>query len=406
MRSSPRRRRFLHERNGTNGVIAYHAFPWRSPFTHIRRVPKAPDAGRATYGTPSFPQTPDCGCRVQCRDPVLRRRDFRSAQRRIHAWRNAFSSTALSADGTVSCATCHRPELAFTDGRAVAVGVDQRQGTRNSPTLIDLPSDAPLFWDGRRQHLEELIVDPLTSFHEHGFATAQDVADRVGEVPALREAYARTFGSDAAIDAQRLSAALAAYVRSIDTEPTALEKFLVHRDTARLTREQQRGLELFRGRAGCTGCHTLDEKRATLTDNQFHDRGIGARHREAGLGVVVNRALSSEPERLGQTIPADAAVAALGRFVVTRNPKDIGAFRTPTLRNVAVTGPYMHDGSIASLADAVDHELYYADETHGAGFDAQDRQALVAFLSALTEARYCHRDSTCAPSATPARSGP
>ncbi|MEO5627154.1 MAG: cytochrome c peroxidase [Dokdonella sp.] len=295
-----------------------------------------------------------------------------------------FADTSLSADHTISCASCHAPSHAFADQHELAVGTGGRVGTRNAPSLIDAGQRPALFWDGRRQTLEQMVLDPLFGPQEHGLRDAADLEHRVTENVVDGRAYAAAFGKTTAIEASRIAKALAVYVGTLQAKPSPFERFAFGKDTAALTTQQEAGYKLFRGRAGCTACHVIHESAAPLTDDAYHDQGIGATHLQANLQSLVAGALASDSRQLGQTIQTHTALSALGRFLVSHNVTDIGKFRTPSLRNVADTAPYMHDGSIATLRDAVNHELYYSAADRGAGFSREERGAIVAFLETMS----------------------
>ncbi len=294
-----------------------------------------------------------------------------------------FSDKALSRDGTASCATCHRPERGFTDGRSTAVGAGGLSGTRNTPTLLDAAAASALFWDGRRVDLVSLMLDPLLNSREHGLRDEAELEAILAERETYRGAFARVFPSAEGIDASCAALALARFVETLRSRQSEFERYAYGGEQDALTPEQVAGLELFRGRAGCTACHTIGTASATLTNQSFHNHGVGA-ERLMELGPAISRADGVAKAQLGELIQSDANVAALGRYLVTGQPSDIGAFRTPSLKNVELTGPYMHDGSVATLDEAVRRELYYSAKDRGDGFSDEERASLVAFLRALT----------------------
>lgn len=295
-----------------------------------------------------------------------------------------FSDASLSADGHISCASCHQPGQAFADGRPLAIGVDGKEGTRNVPSLINSAERHSLFWDGRRDRLELLVLDPLFGSREHALRDAADLESRVRGNDVEQQAYSHAFGNKAAVDKTHIAEALAAFVRTLQGKKSAFERYVLQKDQTALTAQQMAGFELFRGRAGCVACHRIDGISPLLADDQFHNQGIGAYHLQPDLATLVSRASTLDPTSIGETVQSDPAIAALGRFVVTRQASDIGAFRTPSLLNVERTAPYMHDGSISTLPLAVDHELYYSASDRGAGFSHEERETLVAFLQSLS----------------------
>ncbi|MGE6761950.1 cytochrome-c peroxidase [Corallococcus interemptor] len=290
-----------------------------------------------------------------------------------------FVDTGLSVDGAVACVTCHRPEAAFTDGQSVSRGAFGRKGTRNAPSLMGLAQARELFWDGRRGSLEALVMDPLTTPEEHGLDGEGAVLSLVQARHA--EGFARVFPGEG-VTRSTVAKALASYIRQLVPAPSPFDRFQAG-DAQALLPEQRRGFALFTGRAGCTRCHSLEE--GTFTDGAYHPGEVPLalvrRQPEAARDV-----LGWEPGARRAAIPARAEVAALGRYAVTLQAMDVGRFRTPSLRNVARTAPYMHDGSVPTLAQAVERELYYrkSEGLQVGDLTPADRSSLVAFLQALT----------------------
>jgi cytochrome c peroxidase len=183
-----------------------------------------------------------------------------------------------------------------------------------------------------------------------------------------------------------VTAALAAFERTLLVGDSPFDRYLYGGDGKALSATAVRGLELFRGRAQCAKCHLIGEHEALLTDNLYHSVGVGLRWVQPHLAQATTRIVRETPAVLDQLIGADAEVAALGRFVVTKQPRDIGSFRTPSLRNVALTAPYMHDGSTATLEEALELELYYrsVELQKPLILTPAEKADLVAFLRSLT----------------------
>ncbi len=231
-----------------------------------------------------------------------------------------FFDTRLSRKGQVSCASCHLPQRAFTDGLALAVGEDKLMGRRRSTPLLAAPFAPRLFWDGRAASLKEQVLGPLHDPREMNHDAAGAVA-RLQQAEAYPPLFLKAFGaapaSQSPVDADRMARALAAYVASLRPEPTRFDAFIAGRKDA-LDDTELLGMHLFRTQARCMNCHSG----ALLTDHQFHNIGLsfyGRRNQD------------------------------LGRFEVTRDPQDLGAFRTPSLRNVSRAGPWMHNGLFPDL---------------------------------------------------------
>jgi cytochrome c peroxidase len=249
--------------------------------------------------------------------------------------RRLFSDARLSRDGTVSCATCHDPALAFTDKRPVSVGIAGRVGSRRVPRIANRAYGRSFFWDGRAQTLEEQVLQPISNPKE---------MDQAPEAAAAK----------AGLDVGELSRALASYVRTILSGDSPFDRYLAG-DRDALTEEQRAGMRLFRGKAGCTSCHLGPN----LTDERFHNTGAGW--------------------------PTDQ-----GRFAVSGMEADRGAFKTPSLRDAARTPPYMHDGSLATLADVIEFydkggnaNPHLDREIRPLRLTAQEKSALAAFLAAM-----------------------
>ena len=299
-----------------------------------------------------------------------------------------FSDPRLSADGQVSCATCHRPEHAFSDGLPVAAGTTGLHGTRNTPSLLDVAQQRSLFWDGRRPSLESQSLDPLLNPVEHGLRNDADLLARVRADERYAKAFHTLWGVDReGITPQHVAQALAAYERTLVSTATPFDRFRAG-DVAALPLPARRGWQLFSDRAQCTRCHAVEGDRPLFTDHQFHSLAVGLRRIERKLPALTERLVQwrSEGRPVDHVLLNDADIATLGRFVFTLAPADIGKFKTPALRNVALTAPYMHDGSVATLTDAVELELYYRGTQDGRPLilTPSEREDLVAFLKALT----------------------
>jgi len=299
-----------------------------------------------------------------------------------------FFDARLSSDGSVSCASCHRPELAFTDGRKHSVGVGGRTGTRNAPSLTTAAFSSFQSWDGRNPSLELQVLDPFVNPREHGLASHESLLTQVGADsqygPDLRRAF--RLAAEQEIGLHHVQRALVAYVRTLAVGGSAFDRFMYGGDKDALTPSALRGLRLFSGRAQCTSCHTIGPTYATFQDNAFHNLGIAASAPGKDLAAVAKRVATTNRSQLVQIIHGDAEVAALGRFLVTLDPQDIGRFKTPSLRNVALTAPYMHDGSVPDLQAAIEREAYYRGLSTGKPLilTPSEREDLVAFLRSLT----------------------
>jgi cytochrome c peroxidase len=276
--------------------------------------------------------------------------------------RRLFFDKRLSLDGSISCSTCHQPDHAFSDGRALAQGIDKRHGTRNAPSLFNVAFNTSLFWDGREPSLEAQALDPFKNPLEHGLKDDAALLNLIRADPAyvaaLRAAFPGTTGS---IKSAQVAQALAGFERTLISGGSPFDRYYFAGDTHALSARAQRGLTLFRGAALCDRCHVIGQREALFTDNSFHSVNIGLQRIAPRLPELTRRLVEARQSGtpIDQVILSDRDLAELGHFVVTQRPADIGTFRTPSLRNVALTAPYMHDGSVATLEDAIDRELYF-----------------------------------------------
>jgi cytochrome c peroxidase len=262
----------------------------------------------------------------------------------------------LSVDGTISCATCHDPQKAFTDHRPVARGVGDEEGRRNSPTVLNAAYHYFQFWDGRAGSLEEQAKGPIENPVE--MAMPHDLAvQRLRSIEGYRPYFEAAFG-DGAVDMDRVAKAIATFERTLLSGNSAWDRYVYGDEEDALDPAAQRGLALFEGKANCTRCHLGFH----LTDGLFHNLGVGMD--------------SEEPD--------------LGRYEVTGQEQDKGAFKTPTLRDIQRTGPYMHDGSVKTLEEVVDLYVRGGEENpwldvnmEPLDLDEQEIQDLLAFLRSL-----------------------
>jgi cytochrome c peroxidase len=302
-----------------------------------------------------------------------------------------FSDPRLSADGRVSCASCHARSIAFSDGRRSSVGVNGRTGTRNAPSLLNSAFQRFLFWDGRADTLESQARMPLLNPVEHGLRDTAQLVEIVRAERFYRDGFAETFGGSQPITIENVSTALAAFQRRMLSGGSAFDRYYYGSEEDALTPSAMAGLNLFLGKARCAGCHSIGKKHALFTDHEFHMTPLGIPDAVSRkLASITSRIFRATDEhslaQLEELIASDAELSALGRFVVTALPSDIGKFKTPPLRNVALTAPYMHNGSVATLEQAVELELYRRDTAIAIPIvlTPVEKRSLVAFLEALT----------------------
>ena len=275
----------------------------------------------------------------------------------IDLGRRLFFDRRLSHNDTLACASCHLPEQGFTNQElATPVGIEGRTVRRNAPALFNLAWSMRLFHDGRERSLEHQIWAPLLAMNEMGNPSIGYVLDKLAVTDDYPRHFARVFPGTG-LTLETLGTALAAYQRVLISANSAFDRARYGHSRDALSPAAAKGLELFEGKAGCAGCHQLGEDSSLFTDQAFHNTGIGYAR---SMARPQAEWVWSGP---GQQLPLAAnAVAAsseappndLGRYEITRHPQDRWKFRTPGLRNVAMTAPYMHDGSLTTLAQVVD----------------------------------------------------
>lgn len=311
-----------------------------------------------------------------------------------------FFDARLSGDGTVSCAACHDPARAFTDGRPVSIGIGGRAGQRNAPTILNAMYNKTQFWDGRVSTLEQQAALPITNPFEMGSASIGDAIARIASDADYQKQFVQAFGRS--VNEQDMLTAIATYERTLISFDSPFDHFIAG-DQSAIGDAAKRGWQSFNSKARCNLCHALTDKQpdvTVFTDNDFHNIGVGIiRHRVVPLAQKAERDLAQgHLQDVDQAAIASEA-SVLGRFLVTRKQDDIAAFKTPDLRNVLVTGPYFHDGSQETLWDVVDHynkgdglaNPWLDQDVQPLALTEPEIDDLVAFLAALTSPQYKER---------------
>ena len=267
-----------------------------------------------------------------------------------------FFDGRLSGDGTVACATCHDPARAFTDGRPASVGIHGRVGQRNAPTVLNALYNKTQFWDGRVNTLEQQAALPITNPFEMGSATIDDAVSRIAGDKDYQSQFMQAFGRG--VNKQDMLRAIATYERTLVSFDSPFDQFMAG-DANAISDSAKRGWELFNTKARCNLCHALTDSQrdvTVFTDNDFHNIGIGIlRHRVGPLAQQAEHELAQGHLEVVDAAAITSEMSVLGRFLITKKQSDIASFKTPDLRNVLVTGPYFHDGSMQSLWDVADH---------------------------------------------------
>jgi len=289
-----------------------------------------------------------------------------SSEAAVALGRRLFFDPGLSGRGRTACASCHHPDYAYGDPRPVSISDGGQPGLRNAPSLVNVGFRPRLMWDGRFGSLEEQVFGPFAPNGEMGIGI-EEAAARISRDPNYRLQFFRTFGRPPSPEG--ITQAIASFERTIVTRNSRFDWFLSGRDDRALSPLEKLGFELFTGRGRCVNCHVIFAPDvatlALFSDFRFRNIGIG----------------------FGRDGFRDA-----GRAAVTFAEEDYGAFRTPSLRNVAVTGPYMHDGSLPTLEDVI--AFYDAGGRPNPNqnpilqplyLNDQEKSALIAFLLSLTD---------------------
>lgn len=275
-------------------------------------------------------------------------------QAEVELGRALFYDPFLSDSGKIACASCHHQDKAFTDGRAVSFGVHGRQGTRSAPSLVNVGVRRKLFWHGGSPTLELQAIGPLTDHVEHGLKV-DEIVRRLRTSPKYAHQFRKVFGQEASMTT--LTKALASFERTIVSYNSPFDRFQAG-DASAFTAQEERGMDLFYGKAECFHCHTGRD----FSDQNAHNNGSELFNEDLGLAVK------------------------------TEKDEDIGKFITPTLRNIGLTAPYMHAGQMSTLREVVIHYNNGGQPNpnidpliHPLGLNDQEVDDLVAFLGTLTD---------------------
>ncbi len=368
----------------------------------------------AKRASPNLPPTPETDPLAQPKSlqqvgvPVEMTRaaipaDNPQTPEKIFLGQKLFFDRRLSADGMVSCSTCHNPAFAFTDRKPTSIGIKDRVGQRNAPTVLNALYNKMQFWDGRVNTLEEQAALPIVNSVEMGHASLETAVAQIATVQEYQQAFQRVFGRPP--NGTDLLRAIASYERTQLSFHSPFDHFIAG-ETDAISESTKHGWELFNNQARCNKCHALTETQrdaTVFTDNDFHNIGIGIiRHNVVALARQAEQLINS-----GDTSAIDRAaiqtdMSALGRFLITKKEKDIASFKTPDIRNVLVTEPYFHDGSQETLWDVIDHynkgdglqNPYLDEDIQPLALTESEIDDLVAFMASLTSAIYKEQGAT------------
>ncbi|CAN1724815.1 cytochrome c peroxidase [Hyphomicrobium sp. 1Nfss2.1] len=314
---------------------------------------------------------------------------------RIALGRKLFFDRRLSANNTLSCGMCHIPSQAFASTQtATAVGFLGQSLRRNAPSLLNVVYQRTLFHDGHESDLAQQAWLPMIASDEMANLSMGQVLARIRALPDYNGEFEKAFDGQGP-SMQTVGDAIAAYEKTLLSGNSRFDRWRFGGEKNAITRQEQRGYELFVGKAGCVTCHAMEEHTALFTDHEFHDTGIGYHatiapdNKTYEVQLAPGTFIKMHADQLRSV--SEPLKNDLGRFEVTLNPHERWAYKTPSLRNVALTSPYMHDGSLPSLEDVLD---YYdrggiphdgqAQEIHPLGLSAAEKSDIIAFLKTLS----------------------
>lgn len=323
---------------------------------------------------------------VQANNPLTKEK--------VSLGRKLFYDRRLSLNNTFSCAMCHIPEQGFTSNEmATAVGIEGRTVRRNSPTLYNVAYFKTLFHDSRETTLEQQIWGPLLAHNEMANPSIGYVIEKIKNSAGYSKLFQQAFRKEPSMET--IGMAIASYERTLNSANSAFDRWYYGKDKKALDDKARRGFELFNGKANCSGCHTIAPTYALFADNNSHNTGVGyaeamgktekTQKVQVAPGVYVDVA-TALIDSVAETKPND-----LGRYEVTQNPQDRWKYKTPSLRNISLTAPYMHNGSLETLQQVV--EFYNRGGIANENLDplikplnltVQEMDELIAFLKSLT----------------------
>lgn len=312
-----------------------------------------------------------------------------------------FRDERFSSTGKVSCSTCHLPEKGFTDSPLkVSEGIDKLTGTRNAPTIINAAYNTSQFWDGRSPDLEDQALHPFLNPVEMGLANHDPILKIVRTDPEYVKQFRNVFGvAPSGITIRHVVKAIAAFERVILSANSRFDRWYFRRENV-LNEKEILGFDIFINKGRCVSCHVVEQTTALFTDGRFHNVGVGINNLpDADTGRLTAEFLKARynKEEVDQKVLGDPKASELGRFAVTRNVTEVGSFKTPTLRDIALTAPYMHDGSLKTLEEVIDHynrggassekekiNPYLSGGIRPLELTDNEKAALVAFMKTLT----------------------
>jgi len=324
---------------------------------------------------------------------------------KIALGKKLFEDKRFSSTKTVACANCHAAEKAFTDSPlSTSEGIKKLTGTRNAPTVVNAAYFKTQFWDGRSPSLEDQALHPFLNPVEMGLKNHDPILKIVRSDAAYKKAFQQVFGkSGKAITMKEVTQAIAAFERTQVAGNSPFDRYWFKGEQDALDDAQKRGFDLYVNKGRCVSCHVVEQTQALFTDNRFHNVGVGINDIQQDVPALASEFLKAQATlaEVDVKVLGDKRTSELGRFAVTRTLDDLGAIKTPTLRNVAATAPYMHDGSLKTLRDVIVHynnggvtkegdpvNDFLSGGIRPLNLTEQEIDDLVAFMEALTSPEY------------------
>lgn len=316
-----------------------------------------------------------------------------------------FNDVRFSVTGDVSCATCHAAEKAFTDSPlSVSEGINKLTGTRNAPTVVNAAYNKTQFWDGRSPSLEDQALHPFLNPVEMALPSHDVILDIIRDDRAYVRAFRDVFGVRAKdISMDEVTMAIAAFERTQVAGDSPFDRWYFGGQADAMSEAAIRGFAVFLGNGRCVSCHTIEQDHALFTDHLFHNIGVGINDIQDRVPALASafQVAKNEGVDVDVAVLSDADTSHLGRFAVDDQFSSLGAFKTSTLRNIAITAPYMHDGSLATLRETVEHynnggvtnpddpvNPFLSGGIRPLNLTEQEIDDLVAFMEALTSSQY------------------
>lgn len=316
-----------------------------------------------------------------------------------------FNDKRFSSTGDVSCATCHDPNKAFTDSPLVtSEGINKLTGTRNAPTVINSAYFKLFFWDGRSLDMEDQAQHPIVNPVEMGLVNHDPVLKIVRTDPDYVARFKKVFNKEGEqVTMKEVQQAIASFERTIVAGDSPFDRWHYGGDEKAVNDQVKRGFNIFLTKGRCVSCHAMEQDYALFTDNRFHNIGVGVNRIQAEIPQFAPAFLTAKSAGtdVDKAVLTNPKASELGRFAVTETLDEIGAFKTSTLRNVAVTAPFMHDGSLKTLRDVVEHynnggvtkkddpvNDFLSGGIRPLNLTDQEMSDLVAFMESLTSPQF------------------